>query len=118
MYHSMQEIQIFKKDLILIDCSNKSNSCVLLNNGNYIQCHYFIKNEKNNFKIIGNVLKVMTFTKVISRTHPINIYKNCSRKRNYATYSLPGRINCSKGIYISSGSQELFCAANPYIYTL
>ena len=59
MYRPMREIYVFKKDSIFIYFCNKSNSCILLNNSNYIQCHYFIKDKENNVKVVGNVLKVL-----------------------------------------------------------
>ncbi|OXU16252.1 hypothetical protein TSAR_001754 [Trichomalopsis sarcophagae] len=59
MYRTMQEIYVFKEDSIFLDCRNTSNNCILLNNGTYMECHYFIQDKKNSLKVVGNVLKVV-----------------------------------------------------------
>ena len=58
-YRPMQEIQVFENECMRIDCRNKGNNCVLLDDGTYIQCHYFMKDESNNLQFIGKVLKIL-----------------------------------------------------------
>ena len=56
-FRPMEEIKVFKKESIVIDCRNENNNCVLSNKGDYIRCHYFVKDEENRVHVLGNVFK-------------------------------------------------------------
>lgn len=58
VYRPMQEIYVFKKESISVDCRN-NNNCVLLKDGTYVLCHYFMKDENDQLQVIGDKLQVV-----------------------------------------------------------
>ena len=58
-YRPMQKIQVFENESMRIDCHNNGNNCILLNNGTYIECDYFMKDECNNLQVIGKAFKML-----------------------------------------------------------
>ncbi|XP_031782865.1 uncharacterized protein LOC116416839 [Nasonia vitripennis] len=97
MYCTMQEIYVFKEKSIFLDCHNTSNNCILLNNGTYIECHYFIKDKNNSLKVVGNVLKVVdnfykkNFKDVSDKLH-VQIVRQSKTMQSYSADSILAKV--------------------------
>lgn len=55
----MKSFEIVKKKSFKIDCRNEKDKYVLLDNGTYLECHYFVKENDGMVRVAGRPFKTV-----------------------------------------------------------